>query len=333
MQANRSIVNAVIALLAALALQLPDLAFDPSSFWYSRIPADVSLHPNSAALAAEFLRQKNAYYGTVTINTADYSSAVYAADTTTPFVRVAEWDCQGKGFSDPGLAQQWLAVPVPSNAAPAGGTDAEMTVYSPATDELWDFWNTRKVDSQWQACWGGRIQNVSRGPGIFAYPYGASATGLPYAPGQITAEELQAGEIRHVIGIALVDTERFSIYSYPANRSDGYNPAGTPNRIPEGLRFRLDPAVNVDALHLHPVARIIAKTAQTYGFVVWDKAGAVSLRARNPLSYTQRGVPDPYVALFNGTPAYAILNGFPWDKLQFLPFDYGKPRRRAARHP
>jgi hypothetical protein len=215
---------------------------------------------------------------------------------------------------------------------PADGTDHEMTIYRPATDELWELWNARKVNGQWQACWGGRIQSVSRSAGIFPYPYGGAATGLPWAPGQITPEELRAGVIRHVIGIAIVDAERFSIYSYPANRSDGYNPAGAPNRIPEGLRFRLDPSIDVDALPLHPVAKIIARAAQTYGFVVWDKAGAVSLRATNPKSYTARGEPDPYVALFNGTPNYAILDRFPWDRLQFLPMNYGKPRAHAARH-
>jgi hypothetical protein len=37
------------------------------------------------------------------------------------------------------------------------------------------------------------------------------------------------------------------------------------------------------------------------------------------------GQPDPYDALFAGTKSYAILDGFPWDRLQFLPMNYGKP--------
>ena len=44
-------------------------------------------------------------------------------------------------------------------------------------------------------------------------------------------------------------------------------------------------------------------------------------------SYTLQGQPDPYLALFGKTPAYAILNNFPWDRLQFLPHDYGKPKK------
>lgn len=299
--------------------------FAPTSFWYTPIPAKVELHPNSANFAAEFVRQKKAYYGTVTINTTAYASPVYVADANQPTVRVAEWDCQKKGFADKNLVAQWAAVPVPAFAEPADGTDAEMAIYQPSTDTLWEFWQARKVDGQWQACWGGRMQNVSKSDGIWHKPYGTTATGLPFLGGQITAEELQRGEIKHALGIALVDTEKWSVYSWPANRSDGYNPKYAPNRIPEGLRFRLDPSVDVDALKLHPVGKIVAKAAQRYGFVVWDKAGAISLRAENPKSYTKLGKEDPYPALFKGTPTYALLNGIPWDKLQFLPMNYGKP--------
>jgi hypothetical protein len=127
------------------------------------------------------------------------------------------------------------------------------------------------------------------------------------------------------MGIALVETAGNDVYSWPANRSDGYNPSNSPNRIPEGLRFRLDPTIDVDALEMHPVGRIVAKAAQTYGFVVWDKAGAISLRAENPKSFTTTGLPNPYPAVWNGTPTYEVLRGFPWERLQFLPMNYGRP--------
>ena len=81
----------------------------------------------------------------------------------------------------------------------------------------------------------------------------------------------------------------------------------------------------MDELKMHPIGQIIARAAQKYGFVLWDKAGAISLRAENPKSFTQRGEENPYPKLFGGKPAYAILDGFPWEKLQFLPVDYGKP--------
>jgi len=306
----------------------PAQVFAPSSFWYRPIPAKVPLHPNSAAFVAEFVRQKKAYYGTVTINTARYASPVYVADAKAPTVRVTEWDCQEKGYSDAKLASQWAAVPIPAYAEAADGTDEEMTIYQPSTDTIWEFWHARKVDGKWKACWGGGLRNVSKSQGIWPKPYGATATGLPFLGGQITAEEIQRGVIPHVLGIALVDCADSKDFSWPATRSDGSNPKKEPNRIPEGLRFRLDPNVDVDALDMHPVGKTIARAAQKYGFVVWDKAGAISLRAQNPKSYTKLDKRDPYPALLKGRPAYAILNGFPWEKLQFLPKDYGKDKQR-----
>ena len=303
-------------------------AFALNSFWYKPIPGNAPLNPNSASYVAEFQRQLQAYYGNVGINAAAYSSAGLYRRMPAPKQPVAQWDCHKSGYVDRDLTRQWAAVPMPSYAQPADGTDAEMTIYQPSSDSMWEFWRARQVDGQWQACWGGRMQNVSQNPGIWTRRYGAAATGLPFAPGQITISDLQSGAIRHVIGIALVDAEKSAVFSWPANRSDGYNPGNAANRIPEGLRFRLDPGVNVEALNhpLHPVAKIIAKAAQTYGFVVWDKAGAISLRSENPKIYTIAGRPNPYAAIWNGTPTYAILNGIPWNRLQFLPMDYGKPQ-------
>jgi hypothetical protein len=311
--------------LAAASL-VTDQVFAPTSFWYVPIPAIVPLHPNSAGFVSDFIRQKNAYYGTVGINTFKYASPVYYVDLSIHTVKVTQWDCQKKGYLDTSLAQQWAEVPMPSYAKPADGTDAEMTIYQASTDTLWEFWGTRQINGQWQACWGGRLQNASKSDGIFSAYYGTTATSLPFIGGQITAEELQRGEIKHAIGISLVEAESYKIFSWPAHRSDGFNPNNAPNRIPEGLRFRLDPKVNVDALSMHPIGKIIAKAAQKYGFVVWDKAGAITLRAQIPYSYTVFSKPNPYEALYAGAPGYKILENFPWDRLQFLPVDYGMPK-------
>jgi len=296
--------------------------FSSTSFWYTPLPDKPPLDPNSANLVAEFLRQFHTYYGNVGVNTQSYSSPIYIAASSTATQPVAVYDCHNNGWIDSGLTQQWTAVPIPSYAQPADGTDAEMTIYQPSTDTLWEFWLMRKTSSGWQACWGGRMTNVSSNPGIWTKPYGAAATGLPFAPGQVTPDELRSGVINHAIGIAVVDAEHWDKWSWPANRSDGWNPDAVPNRIREGQRFRIDPTVNIDALNLTSVAKMVAKAGQRYGFVVWDKAGSISLRFQNPKSFTQVGQSDPYVTLFNGVPNYALLDGIPWDKMQFLPVDY-----------
>ena len=301
---------------------MTDSVFAPTSFWYTAIPLVTPLHPNSKNYVAEVLRQKTAYYGTINVNTNAYSSPVYVVPAGAATVTVAVWDCQHKGYLDKGLQAQWTAVPIPTNAIPSPGTDAEMTVYQPSTHTMWEFWQTKRVNGQWEACWGGQMKNTNTSNGVWAGFYGTTATGLPFLGGQITAEELQRGEIRHVIGIALVDTEVSTIFSAPAARSDGFNPTSALNRIPEGTRFRLDPTIDVATLSISPIAKIIAKAAQIYGFVVWDKAGSLSLRAEDPSSYITQGLANPYAAVYNGTPSYALLNGFPWDKLQFLPMNY-----------
>ncbi len=210
---------------------------------------------------------------------------------------------------------------MPSNAEPAGGSDSELSVYQTGTDTLWEFWKAQKINGAWRACWGGRMQDVSKSNGIWQHPFGAAATGLPFFAGQIQVKELREGEIKHVMGIALVRVKSGKP-SWPANRSDGKSKAS--EAIPEGMRLRLDPSINVDKLNLHPIARMIAKAAQVYGFVVWDVAGSVSLRFENPKPYTLAGQPSPYVALLQETPSYALMKGIPWDKMQFMPFDYGK---------
>lgn len=302
-----------------------DQIFAPTSFWYTPIPANAPLHPNSANLVKEFLRQKSTYYNTVNINTRNYTSPVYIVGASVRTARVAQWDCQKKGMLDPSLGEQWSDVPIPDYAAPSRGTDGEMTIYQPSTDSLWEFWQMRKKDGAWQACWGGRMQNVSKSDGTFPGHYGTTATSLPFIGGQITPEELRRGEIRHAMGLSLVEIEHFHIRSWPAKRSDGWNPNRLTNRIPEGLRLRLDPKVNIETLPLSRAGKTIARAAQQYGFVIWDKSGAISLRAQNAYTYISQGQPDPYPALFENKPDYAVLQGFPWEKLQFLPMNYQEP--------
>ena len=328
----------------AVATQATSLSrvFSPRSFWYRPIPADAPLNPKSSIYTQDLLHQIKTHYGTVNLNTTSFASPIYYVQTNagsdavnwvdgTPIypvgkrVNVGFWDCQNKGRTPHELVEQWRGVPIPAGATPANGSDSEMSIYDLSTHTLWEFWVTRRVDGEWQACWGGLLRDTMQNPGIFPHPYGATATGLPFIGGEISAEELANGKINHAIGIALVNAANWDEFSWPASRSDGYNPNHAPDRIPEGIRMRLDPSVDVDALNLTPVGRIIAKAAQKYGFVVWDKAGAVSLRMVNPASYELAGLPNPYPALFDNVASYDVLKGFPWSKMQFMPMNYGKP--------
>ncbi len=298
--------------------------FAAGSFWYQPIPANAPLNPSSAGMLRNFLAQIRSYYGDVNLDIASWTAPIYepAAGTQTVAVRQRQ-------ALNAGLAAQWAAVPMPSytQIPDSPDTDKEVVLYQPSTDKMWEFWQlAHDSNGAWAASWGGEMQNVSLNNGIWANPYGATATGLPLIGGQLSIDELSAGKIKHAIGIALVETAANNVVSWPANRSDGWSSGKLPGTlIPEGLRFRLDPTINVDALNLTPIAKMVAKAAQIYGFVVWDRAGSIALRAENPLSRTAFGKPDPYPRLTQGVPHYAIFNNFPWDHLQFLPMNYGKP--------
>ena len=110
---------------------LSDAVFAPTSFWYRPIPNNAPLHAKSSAFVAEFIRQKKAFYGTVSINLTAYASPVYVVPRDQPTLRVAQWACFPQFGLDRSLAVQWSAVPLPSYAIPAAGSDSELTVYQP----------------------------------------------------------------------------------------------------------------------------------------------------------------------------------------------------------
>ena len=295
-----------------------------NSFWVTKIPKVVTLASNTELLVDEFLRQFKTYYGTVNIATDTFTNTHFIADKNTPLVNVTE-----VATSNESLKKQFTNVSIPLIAVPSpdpikSSPDYGLTIYNKDTDTFWEFWKMQKVLGKWQAQWGGKIEHYTKSNGVFPYPFGMTATGLSGAAGQITAEELTRGIIEHVIGISVVDAEEHTIFSWPATRSDGHNPAKLPNRIMEGQRFRLDPTIDVNTLKLSPVGKIIAKAAQDYGFIVTNRSGAIAIAAKNSSSYTALGLHNPYPALFANKGNWSILQNFPWDKLQFLPKDYGK---------
>jgi hypothetical protein len=155
-------------------------------------------------------------------------------------------------------------------------------------------------------------------PGLSQSWWGATATSLPVVAGEMLIDELNSGVIPHALAMnvpfALPKT-----YSWPAQRTDGTST--DPDAIPEGARFRLDPSLDIDAMNLPPLTRIIAKAAQRYGIIVRDQTGhAISFAAENP---SQQAV-NPYVGasgFFRSTYPNDAMKAFPWSRLQLLKMD------------
>ncbi len=278
----------------------------------------------------DLVRQVEAHYGGVAaFNVSNYSTSFYSVPADQPRVDVAFDDCQDKGYTPDGLQGpdgQFTDVPIPDDAVPARGSDGQLTIYSASTDQLWEFWRAERVDGQWQACWGGRLDDVSTSRGYFSDGFGTSASGLAISGGMVQVEDVQAGSIEHALALQIVEPKKWTDYSWPAQRSDGFSERE--NAIPEGLRLRLDPELDVDSLDLTPVARMIAIAAQRYGFIVTDKAGAVAVSAET--GEVTSGSVNPWDAILDGVPHYQVMEGFPWASLQALPHDYGRPEPRSS---
>ena len=303
--------------------------FAPSSVWNQPLSATAATDPNSAAMVSDLAGQAASEYqhGIGPDIGTNGTTTFYEVGPNQPTVQVqlsnptAGWRVS--------LQSAFDAVPIPANAQPAAGSDAEMTIWQPSTDKLWEFYQMQKQADGWHASWGGAMENVSQSSGYYSttsWPgalsaWGATATSLPTAAGVITLQDIQQGHIDHALALDL-PYPRSGVWSWPAQRSDG---TGTdPNAIPEGAQLRLAPNLNLAALNLPPLTLMIAQAAQKYGMIVRDQTHwAIGLFAENPIPldtnpyYTSSGTPSP-TGPFEGKWPDGLMNSFPWSHLEVL---------------
>ena len=304
----------------------PGRLFATDSVWNTPLASTAPLDPQSNVLV-KTLRD------TVAANLAAGSGPWIERGATSPLYTVPANQPTVRVQLDPGswkvgLQQTFEAVPIPPNAAPAPGPDAHMTIYQPSTSKLWEFFKARKLADGWHANFGGSMSNTSQSPGYFntdSWPglsqswWGATATSLPVIAGTIMISELQAGVIPHALALNL-PWARPSQFSWPAQRTDGTST--DPNAIPEGARFRLDPALNIDNLNLPPMTKMMARAVQRYGMIVRDQTGhAVSFFAENPSQHLAYYGSDPYSkpgGFYGGLVPTQLTRPFPWEHLQLV---------------
>jgi hypothetical protein len=282
--------------------------FSPTSFWNAPLASSAPLDANSQTYVNDLVSQVKQFGAWM--NTTSYSVPEYVvpADQPTVTVTLETWG--------PDLQAAWNAVPIPADAVAATGTDHSMSVWQPSTDKMWDFWLAQQVNGQWQARWGGEMDNVSTSPGYFTHSaqtnnWGGTATGLALAGGLITLADLQRGYINHALALAVPQTlpNRFS---WPAQRTDGKSTAAT--ALPEGIRFRLDPTFVCNSPGRPWLDRLLCQAMQTYGIVIRDTSGAVTFYGQDP---TATGT-NPFVAPFDGWSEGTYLSWLPWSRLEAL---------------
>jgi hypothetical protein len=234
------------------------------------------------------------------------------------------------------LQAAFTAVPIPSNAQPGSDADEEMTVWQPSTDKLWEFFHMRHLSDGWHADWGGAMADVSQSSGYFnpsSWPgalsvWGATASSLPQAAGVISLADIQRGQIDHALAVNLPSTCQ-GVYSWPAQRTDGTATAAS--CIPEGAHLRIDPSVDIPAMHLPALVQMMAEAAQTYGIIVRDQTDwAIGFWIENPAPtgtdpfYNSNGSPST-TGPFTGMWPNQLMSRFPWSDLRVLKMTPGSP--------
>lgn len=286
--------------------------FAADSIWNTPIPEDAPLDRRSDALV-DRLRALAAEEGT-TVNIRRYSTPLYRVGPDQPEVRVQLDEARA-----PELQRALEAVPIPRDARPAAGTDANLVVYQASTDTSWEFWRFRREADGFHAGWAGKMVGVKDNPGWFRNRtdpferafWGITATNIAKLAGLVTLKDIERGRIDHVLAVAIPEARR-GVWSRPAQNSDGAS--DDPGAIPEGARFRLDPDLDLDALELPRFTRMLAEAAQRYGIVINNTAGAVVFHAQDP----RPGDGNPYPELLDGLVPAQIAHAFPYEHLQAL---------------
>ena len=297
---------------ATAPLTVPTGLFAASSFWNAPLAANAPLDAKSATYVAKLKDLRTRF--TSWINTTANSAPVYRVPADQPLVKVT-LDKTTTDAQTTALRNEFAAgVPIPATALAGGGVDKNLTIYQASTDTYWELWVATLQADGWHARWGGKLNNISTSEGRYVDPnprWGSSATSLPLVGGLMTIDEVFKGSIDHALAIALPETRK-DVYSWPAQRTDGLT--DDVNAIPEGTRFRIPASVNLDAISMPPLTRMMAKAAQKYGIVVRDKSGSVAFYGEDPVTLSG----NLWNTAFGGLSPSQLLASFPWDKLQAL---------------
>jgi hypothetical protein len=276
----------------------------PSSLFDQNV-SGWSVDRNSSEFVNDFVTDYKTDYNNVGVNTND---PIYEVPAGTPDATISV----GSGCND-FLPNTGSSVPVPTYVDMSSTADSPMYLYSPSLNKLWEFWKFSKVSAgHYQACWGGSA-TLSSFDGVFTGGFGEAATGISYLATAVTEADVQAGSINHAIAFIL---PQCNSYVYPADRTDCGTVPGQPG---EGQWFRF-PAGLAMPSGLSPFAQMVFKAIQTYGMVVTDHGGSVSIAAEQSSDWTAEGNSgtDPITSSWKGQTEYQVINSLPWSQLQVV---------------
>lgn len=284
------------------------------SWWTRPLPAAPPVVADSASIVSGTLAPR---VKGISLDRTSYTPRVVIARNSDPVVTFTYDKSSGYAEHPDLIRTQLTGLHIPRDANPAAGTDQEICVVNADSGTVTDIWHATKIDDMhWTASWAGTIADAGKSDGIHTAPWGATASGLAFLPLMVCPDELADGWIGHALGIGLPKACLSNVVSWPANRTDGEGTGS--GLIAEGQRLFLPRSVDLDALGLSRTCRTVARAAQEYGLVVWDRGeDSTTIRAVNATGMTA----DPYPALTAGHSAYPLAN-FPVASLQVMPRDW-----------
>ena len=129
--------------------------FTAAGPWNAALPSSAPLDPNSSAIVSDLAGQVQNPYGEAVLNTTRYSSPIYTVPAGQATVNVTWTNCLSQAGESPSLAAALKNVPIPANAVPSIGTDADVVIYQPSTDTEWELWKAAQSGNSWSACGAG----------------------------------------------------------------------------------------------------------------------------------------------------------------------------------
>jgi hypothetical protein len=256
----------------------PLRAFTATSWWNTPVPPDAPSNRSEAAVLRYMSTEPQAGDGCVRLAGAEggsWGQPVYWAQPGDPEYDVTTTRQQNAPPELRGLR-------IPRGARPAENNDASMTIFDVArgyavavTEASFD------ADTNHWSVSGATVTyldsnglDVRTGRSSDERNSGSHRGNNP-AVMMVRLDELEAGAIDHVLKVAS-GPEASTRHVFPMVGSDG--DSTDPAAPPQGLRFRIKPSVNLEALRLAPEALVIARALQEYGFYIGDSGGSTSLK-------------------------------------------------------
>jgi len=248
---------------------LPYRAFSNDSYWNTPMPINAPIDSRSAVYIADSQNSSH---------TQNYLRFTAAPGTSQGFGQPIYWASPSDKLytiSDGNLTVQ---VHIPRGAAPASGSDGQITIYDQSTNQVVgmsgasynsssDTWHVSGSIDRYMLNSNGLDRRVSGSNSNNNYGH----RGITTAVRAVRLDEVQAGVIRHRLACFWWATGTQTVNHYWPMAGDEGSKGGI---VPEGIVIRIKPSVNLASRGLSAPALVIAKALQDYGCMIGDNSGS-----------------------------------------------------------